>query len=123
VSDPSATPAATGNIGPEGRRQRRILGMLAIVAGTIALISLDRLDAGHAWRLTIFPLWTVAALGFLQSRARTCVVLAAAGTCDAESARVLSADDVRALRRRAVVIAVQAVVIGIGVALATLALP
>jgi hypothetical protein len=97
--------------------------MMAIVAGTIALIGLDRVDAAHPWRLAIFPLWAVAALGFLQSRARTCVAFAAAATCDMESARVLSADDARALKRRAVVIALQAVVIGIVVALATLALP
>lgn len=123
MSKSSTTPANSGNIGPEGRRHRRILGMMAIVAGTIALLSLDRLDAAHGWRLAIVPLWIVAALGFLQSRARTCIVLAFAGTCDAESARVLSADEARALKRRGIVIGVQAVVVGIVVALATLALP
>lgn len=123
MSEPSATPAATGNIGPKGRRQRRILGMMAIVAGTIALITLDRLDAAHAWRLAMFPLWVVAALGFLQSRARTCVVLAINGTCDAESARVLSADEAHALKRRGLVIGLQAIVVGLVIAFVTLALP
>jgi hypothetical protein len=75
------------------------------------------------WRIAAFPLWAMSALGFLQAWARTCVVLAMRGTCDAETGRTLSADEAGALERRGKVIVRQVVLVALAVTVATLALP
>ena len=78
---------------------------------------------GRWWRIAALPLWAISALGFLQAWARTCVVLAMKGTCDAETGRTLSTEEAEALARRGQVIVRQTVLVAVAVTLATLALP
>jgi hypothetical protein len=94
-----------------------------MTAATALLIVLERSDMSRWWRIAAFPLWAISALGFLQAWARTCVVLAMQGTCDAETGRTLSADEVEALRRRGKVIMRRVVLVALAVTVATLALP
>jgi hypothetical protein len=94
-----------------------------MTAATALLIALDRSGMARWWRMAAFPLWAMSALGFLQAWARTCVVLAMQGTCDAETGRTLSADEVEALRGRGKAIMRRVVMVALAVTVATLALP
>jgi hypothetical protein len=70
------------NIGPRGRRSRVILGAVLVVlaVGGAALLVLGGFDRGL--RLALFVPLFGAALGLLQARDHTCVVLAARNQCD-----------------------------------------
>jgi len=96
---------------------------VGLTAGTALLIALDRSGMARWWRITAFPLWAISALGFLQAWARTCVVLAMQGTCDAETGRTLSTNEAEALRCRGKAIMRRVVLVALAVTLATLALP
>ena len=60
------------NLDPTGARRRFRFGVVLAVATVVAGVALAfARDASPWWRLAIFPLAYGAALGFLQSRART----------------------------------------------------
>ena len=72
--------SATINIGPRERRKRRVMGIVALVAGALLAFALVALQAPRPLRLLVFfPIW-IAALGLFQARERTCIALAARGT-------------------------------------------
>ena len=70
------------NIGPAGRRWRVIGGLVLLVLGLAgaALLVLGGLARGA--RLALFAPFFGAALGLLQARDHTCVMLAARGQCE-----------------------------------------
>jgi hypothetical protein len=70
------------NIGPGGRRRRLIGGLVLLVlgAGSTALLILGGFNRGS--RLALFLPFFASALGLLQARDHTCVMLAAAGQCE-----------------------------------------
>ena len=74
------------NIGPRGRRTRLILGLtLAVVAlAAAAVLVLDGFDRGL--RLALFVPFFGAALGLVQARDHTCVMLAARNQCETGTA-------------------------------------
>ena len=60
------------NLDPTGARRRfRFGGMLAVATVAACAALLLARDASPWWRLALLPLAYGAALGFLQSRART----------------------------------------------------
>jgi len=66
----SAT-ACIANIGPRGRRRRRLLGVTALGVSLVLAGVLFTLGAPPLWRLgLVLPLW-LAARGLLQARERT----------------------------------------------------
>lgn len=70
------------NIGPGGRRMRVIGGLLLLVlgAGSAALLVLGGFSRGV--RLALFLPFFGSALGLLQARDHTCVMLAATNQCE-----------------------------------------
>src|ERR1044072_4579334 len=73
------------NIGPRERRKRRLLGIVALTVGVALAFVLIVYDAPRAARAVIFfPIW-MAGLGLLQSREKTCIALAARGTCNMDA--------------------------------------
>lgn len=79
----STAPRCT-NITPEGERRRRITGWAALIAGLIVVAGLTSRRAPAAAYLVVFPFALGAAFGFLQARAKTCVVLGLKGTAEVE---------------------------------------
>jgi hypothetical protein len=59
------------NIGPAGRRQRLLGGLLALAAGLIAAAALLVLGADRGLRLALFVPFLGAAIGLLQARDHT----------------------------------------------------
>jgi hypothetical protein len=70
------------NIGPAGRRRRVIGGVVLLVLGVTgaALLLLGGVSRGV--RLALFVPFFGAAMGLLQGRDHTCVMLAARGQCE-----------------------------------------
>jgi hypothetical protein len=67
------------NISQRERRKRLFNGLIALSGGITLLALMRRFALGRGWRLILFaPLW-VAASGFFQWQAKTCVRLAAQG--------------------------------------------
>jgi hypothetical protein len=86
--------ACIPNIGVRQRRRRLIVG-LAMAAVSIAAASwLLTSGAPRSWRIVVFVPVLVAALGFLQARANTCVALAARGLRDMDDGMETIADPV-----------------------------
>jgi hypothetical protein len=98
-SSAPATPRAV-NIGPRGRRQRRIFGGIFLVAAFLLVAWLVDVDASRWWRVLAWPLLWLSAIGLLQAQMRTCVAHAARGTCDADVTPP-SAEQQRTLRATA----------------------
>ena len=113
------------NIGPTEQRKRRIAGTTALMVASALLLWLDLSHASRWWRLGALPLWWVAALGFLQARAGTCVMLAARGECrvDGRDPFAPSPADALVLTGRARTIVRRATLVAAIVTLATLAFP
>lgn len=65
------------NIGARGIRRRGRMGVVWLVLGIIVAITLVATRAPHGWRLLVILPFTAAAIGFLQAREKTCIVLAA----------------------------------------------
>jgi hypothetical protein len=81
----NSTPGAPTNIGPRERRKRRLLGIVALTVGVGAAFVLVVYGAPRWSRLIVFfPMW-MAGLGLLQARDKTCIALAARGTCNMDS--------------------------------------
>jgi hypothetical protein len=98
--------SVASNIGPRERRKRRVMGFVALAAGAGLALALVATDAPRLLRLLIFfPVW-IAALGFFQAREKTCIALAARGTCIKDAALVAKLRALaRVIHRRALITA------------------
>lgn len=67
------------NLSARGVRTRRRLALAAAVVGVGALVALDRTGVATRWRGLLFVPYWIAALGWFQASAQTCVRLAARG--------------------------------------------
>ncbi len=70
-----------GNIDGRQRTLRLVNGVLALAAALFILDWMRRGDPSSWWLILVFFLFLGAALGFLQARASTCILLASRGTC------------------------------------------
>ena len=115
---------AAGNLGPAGRRQRLVAGLVGLAASSAVLFWLDRTGASRWWRLAMFPLLWMGATGLLQARARTCIALAARGVCDEDApGGPLTPERDALLRRRARAIVRAATAIAAALTLLALIVP
>jgi hypothetical protein len=75
----SSSARCAGNIGPQQRRKRLVIGWVGFAVCTLAdtLLALD--DAPRIWRVPLIVPWWTATLGVLQARSNVCVALAARG--------------------------------------------
>ena len=113
------------NIGPREQRKRRLLGIVSLTVGVAVAFVLVVYGAPRWWRLVVFfPVW-LAGLGLLQARARTCIALAARGTCnmDAGEERVTDESLVAQLRVKARQINRRALITAVVITLVTLIFP
>lgn len=111
------------NIGPREQSKRRILGRVALIASVALTLAMIVYDAPRWSRLIIFfPLW-MAALGFFQAREKTCIALAARGTCnmDAGEEKIKDQNLVARLRVKARKIHLRALALAIALTLLVLA--
>jgi hypothetical protein len=67
----AADQACTPNISPVERRKRLASGVVALAIALVILTILMVLDASRWWRLALYPLFMVAAVGFFQWRDKT----------------------------------------------------
>lgn len=111
------------NISEKGRRQRRMLGIVAGVLAVLMLLAVVWLNAPVAVRLLVFVPAFVSALGWLQSRRGTCVALAFSGgrAADCEIAASV-AEASRASRGVAWTIVRDALLVGLLAAILAVAL-
>lgn len=73
------------NIGPREQRKRRLLGLVALTVGVATAFVLVVYGAPRWSRAVIFfPIW-IAGLGLMQARDKTCIALAARGTCNMDT--------------------------------------
>jgi hypothetical protein len=110
------------NIGPRERRKRRLLGIVALTVGVALAFVLIVTDAPRWSRLVIFfPIW-IAGLGLIQAREKTCIALAARGTCNMDTGEVQLEDErlieqlrdqARRIHRRALITAVAVTVLAL----------
>ncbi|HXD98692.1 MAG TPA: hypothetical protein VN646_19230 [Candidatus Acidoferrum sp.] len=70
------------NIGPIGRRWRMTVGVALLIVGVAGAALLVLLGADRGARLAVFAPFFGAAIGLLQARDHTCVMLAARGQCE-----------------------------------------
>jgi len=59
------------NIGAGGRRKRLVFGIVALAVGAVIATLLVAVDAPRIWRLPLFLVFYVAALGIFQARDKT----------------------------------------------------
>lgn len=78
--------AIARNIGPAGRRRRVIGGVVLLVLGGVATAVLVFGGLSRGIRVALFLPFLGAALGMLQARDHTCVMLAARNQCEIGSA-------------------------------------
>jgi hypothetical protein len=74
--------ARIANIGARERRKRLVWGAVASGVGAVIAVLLVIVGAPLIWRLPLFLLFYVGALGIFQARDKTCVKLAARGQRD-----------------------------------------
>lgn len=114
------TPAI--NIGPREVRKRRLMGLVALAAGVgLAFLSIV-LQTPRLLRLIVFfPIW-IAGLGLFQAREKTCIALAARGTCNLDAGEESIGDEhlverlrnkARQINRRAIITAVVVTVVAL----------
>ena len=73
------------NIGPREQRKRRLLGIVGLTVGVAVAFVLVVMGAPRLSRAVVFfPVW-LAGLGFFQAREKTCIALAARGTCNLDA--------------------------------------
>lgn len=70
------------NIGPSGRRRRMIGGLVLLVLGVGGAAALVLGGVSRGVRLALFAPFFGAAMGLLQARDHTCVMLAARNQCE-----------------------------------------
>ncbi|HEY0099400.1 MAG TPA: hypothetical protein VGB76_10670 [Pyrinomonadaceae bacterium] len=120
VSEVSAS-----NIGPRERRKRRLLGIVALTVGVATAFVLVIFEAPRLSRAVIFfPVW-LAGLGLLQARERTCIALAARGTCNLDAGEEAIEDEglIEELRGKSRLIHRRALVTAIAITLLALVFP
>jgi len=110
------------NIGPREQRKRRLLGIVALTVGVAASFVLVVYGAPRVLRVVIFfPIW-IAGLGLLQAREKTCIALAARGTCNMDDGEKSLSDanlitqlrvKARALNRRAAITALAVTILAL----------
>jgi hypothetical protein len=61
----------TANIGAGGRRKRLMFGIVALGVGVVIAALLAAIAAPRIWRLPLFFVFYVAALGIFQARDKT----------------------------------------------------
>lgn len=113
------------NIGPREQRKRRLLGIVALTVGVAVAFVLVIFEAPRLSRAVVFfPVW-LAGLGLLQARERTCIALAARGTCnmDAGEADLNDENLIEQLRGKSRRIHRRALVTAIAITLVALAFP
>jgi hypothetical protein len=113
------------NIGPRERRKRRLLGFVAFTVGVATAFVLVVYDAPRWSRLIIFfPVW-IGGLGLIQAREKTCIALAARGTCNMDDGEESVTDRrlIEELRRKARKIHRRALVTAVAITLLALAFP
>jgi hypothetical protein len=119
------TQSCIPNIGPRERRRRLVMGV--VVGGLTVALAVWLVSAGapRVWRLLVFvPAW-IAALDFLQVRAKTCVLLAAKGVrnMDAGNEAIGEAAELTAVRAQARAVHVQSLVTAAVATAAVMAAP
>jgi hypothetical protein len=70
------------NIDAAGERQRRVMGVIALVVAVALALYISLTEPPRVARLVVFVPIFASALGFLQARSKTCVVLAARNARD-----------------------------------------
>jgi hypothetical protein len=73
------------NIGPGGRRLRVIGGLALLIVAVAAAVVLVVGGFARGARLALFLPFLAAALGLLQARDHTCVMLAARNQCELDA--------------------------------------
>jgi hypothetical protein len=104
------------NIDAAGQRQRRVMGVVALVAAVALALYISLTDAPRVARLVVFVPVFACALGFLQARHQTCVVLAARNARDVGQGIQAVSDPAEARRLRATGLRVFLLSTGIAVA-------
>jgi hypothetical protein len=123
VTDANATEAA--NIGPRGRRKRRLLGIVSLTVAVGAAFVLVAFGAPRWSRVVVFfPLW-MAGLGLLQARAKTCIALAARGMRNMDAGDEYVKDDALAerLREKAAALHKRALLVAAAITVVVLVFP
>ncbi|HKS40722.1 MAG TPA: hypothetical protein VJX74_08890 [Blastocatellia bacterium] len=113
------------NIGPREQFKRSLLGKVALIASVALTFVLIAYGVPRLARLVIFfPLW-MAALGYFQAREKTCIALAARGTCNMDTGEQKIEDPMRKakLREKARKIHLRALVLAVVLTLLILAFP
>lgn len=64
------------NLGRREKRKRLVFGILFFALGAALGIYFVFEEASHALRFLVWPFFFFSMLGFLQAKARTCVILA-----------------------------------------------
>jgi hypothetical protein len=116
---------SASNIGPREQRKRRLLGIVALTVGVAMAFVLVVMEAPRPLRAVVFlPIW-LAGLGLLQARERTCIALAARGTCnlDAGEEQIEDEDLIAQLRRKSRLIHRRALVTAAAITVLTLVFP
>ncbi|MBD3380729.1 MAG: hypothetical protein GF404_00890 [candidate division Zixibacteria bacterium] len=113
------------NIGPKESRRRMFFGLLVFAVTIVILGVMMATDISRWWRLALFIPFSMAALGFIQSTRKTCVVLATQGACNFDRGEEpISDENVRALLlARSRTIRIQSMLAGLILTFATIALP
>ena len=90
------------NIGPEGRRNRFLMGLISLGVGLGLAFFFRTNQAGSLWRVLLFIPFFAGTLGLFQARAKTCAFLAERGlrNMDQGSGEVASSEIAQRLRRR-----------------------
>jgi len=117
--------AVASNIGPREQRKRRLMGIVALTVGVALAFVLVTTDAPRLSRAVVFlPIW-MAGLGLLQAREKTCIALAARGTCNLDAGEAPLDDEnlIAQLRGKSRLIHRRALVTAAAITLLTLAFP
>jgi len=113
--------AQIANIGTHERRKRLVWGVVASGVGVVIAVLLVLIGAPLIWRMPLFLIFYVGALGIFQARDKTCVKLAARGQRDMDSGpqQISVAAELQQVQRQArVVYAKSAILAAILTALA-----
>lgn len=73
------------NIGPAGRKRRRVMGIAMLVLSGVLALGLISVRSERVWRLLLFVPVFSGMLGLIQAREKTCAVLAEFGMRDMDS--------------------------------------
>lgn len=113
------------NIGPNEQRKRRLMGVVALTVGVGTAFMMVVYGAPRWSRLVIFlPIW-LAGLGLMQARGKTCIALAARGTCNMDKGEERLDDEtlIEQLRGKARSIHLRALITAVVITLLALAFP